>query len=208
MDKKTQRLLHLIKEAQQTYGAENLVIALPGYAAKKFIAYCSIQEDLQLLIEYTTLLKTKPEGTVASALTYSLIALYGKCFTDASKHSYPKLEPNDLFENNKLKDVHEYLMDLRHQFIAHRGETEAEIGISFMLIPKNKELSDKTELRFSRLKMINFSKEEISKIEELLNYLLQEVHAKIEKAAQKLHDHLLTEFTPEQLNLMRMDNMK
>ncbi len=187
---------------------ENLIIALPGYAAKKFIAYCSIQEDLQLLLQYINELKSKPANTLASAMTYSLIALYGKCFTDASKNSYPKLEPNELFKDNPLKDTHDYLMDLRHQFIAHRGETEGEIGISFMLIPKNGDLSDKTELRFNQLKMVNFSEDEINRIEELLKFILGEVQNKIQKAGQKLHDHLLKEFTPEQLNLMRMDNMK
>ncbi len=208
MDKRTQRLLHLIKEAQQQYGTENIILPLPGYAAKKFIAYCSIKEDLELLLEYTALLKTKPSKVFSSALVNALIALYGKCFTDASKNSYPKLEPNDLFKDDEIKETHDYLMGLRHQFVAHRGETEGEIGISFLLIPKNKALTEKTELRFSQLKMVNFAEAEIKKIERLLQFLLNEMPTKIDKAGQKLHDHLLTEFTPEQLNLMRMDNMK
>lgn len=208
MDTRTQRIIHMVKQAQQDFAADNLMITIPGYAAKKFVAYCSMKEDLELLKNYVALLKSKPDKTIASALTYALIAIYGKCFTDASQNSNPKLEVSEIPEENGFKETHLYLMDLRHQFVAHRGDTDSEIGISFMLVPKRGELKEKTELRFSQMKMVSFPKEDLERVDQLLDFLIKILVEKIQKAGQKLHSHMLTEFTSEQLNLMRMDNAK
>lgn len=208
MDKKTDRLIHLIKQAQELYSNEHLVLAVPGFISKKFIAYCAMKEDLELILQYINEIRKNPEGVIKSALSYSLIALYGKCFTDASKSSFPKLEPADLFEEGDINYVaHNYLMELRHQFIAHRGETENEIGISYMLVSKNESL-DKTQVRFSQLKMVGFSKEDLDKFEVLAQYLIGKLMEKIQKSGQKVHDGMLNLFTPEQLTLMLMNGAK
>lgn len=208
MDIKTQRLILLLKNAQAEYSAENLVIAIPGFASKKFIAYCAMKEDLELLLKYIDILKEKPDQTIQSALTFSTISLYGKCFTDASKNSYPKLEPSDLFkDDDDYADTHEILMDLRHQFIAHRGETEKEIGIAFMLVPKGKP-EDSSQIRFSQLKQTAFNDDELEKIQKLIIYVIERLVEKIQTSGQKLHDGLMKMFTAEELAMMIMNNMK
>lgn len=208
MDKKTDRLIHLIKQAQELYSNEHLVLAVPSFISKKFIAYCAMKEDLELIRQYINEIRRNPEGVIKSALSYSLIALYGKCFTDASKSSFPKLEPADLFEEGDINYIaHNYLMELRHQFIAHRGETENEIGISYVLVPKQDSL-DKTQVRFSQLKMVGFSKEDLDKFEALAKYLIGKLMEKIQKSGQKVHDGMLNLFTPEQLTLMLMNGAK
>jgi len=79
--------------------------------------------------------------------------LYGKCFTDASENSFPKLEPSELFsEGGEKFETHKYLMDLRHQFIAHRGDTASEVGVAYLLVPKSDSL-DKTRVQFNQLKI-------------------------------------------------------
>ena len=47
MDEKTERLIQLIKQAQIKYSSAYLVIAVPGFISKKFVAYCSMKEDLE-----------------------------------------------------------------------------------------------------------------------------------------------------------------
>lgn len=164
MDKKNQRLIKLIKNAQEEFAESHLVLAIPGFMSKKFIAYCAMKEDMELILEYIVLLRTKPSNLIESALSYSLISLYGKCFTDASKNSFPKLETNFFAEENNLLETHNYLMDLRNQFIAHRGDTESEIGISYIIIPKEKG-DAQTQIRFSQVKQKSFSNVDLDKFE-------------------------------------------
>lgn len=208
MDNKTDRLIHLIKQAQEHYSKDYLVLAVPGSISKKFIAYCAMKEDLELILQYIVELRKEPPGIIKSALSYSLISLYGKCFTDASKNSLPKLEPSELFkEGEENYETHNDLMALRHQFIAHRGDTENEIGISYMLVPKGGAL-EQTEMRFSQLKMVGFSKEDLDRFERLIKDLIHRLLEKIEKSGQKVHDGMLTLFSPEQLGLMLMNSAK
>jgi|SRR5690348_7531346 len=211
MDTKTERLIHLIKQAQEKYSEEYLVLTVPGFISKKFIAYCSMKEDQELILKYINELRQNPSAIIRSSLSYSLISLYGKCFTDASKNNYPKLEPSDLFrEGDDNNETHKYLINLRHQFIAHRGDTENEIGISYMLVPKRSGTgsTDKTQMRFSQLKMTSFSGQELARIEALVKYIIEKLLAKIQKSGQKAHDSMMDLFTPEQLSLMLMNGAK
>ncbi|MEO6136105.1 MAG: hypothetical protein ABIP35_13195 [Ginsengibacter sp.] len=208
MDTTTERLIHLIKQAQEKYSDEFLVLTVPGFISKKFIAYCAMKEDQELILQYISELRQNPSEIIKSSLSYSLISLYGKCFADASKNSYPKLEPSNLFkEGDDNNETHNYLIDIRHQFIAHRGDTENEIGISYMLVPKT-ENSDKTQMRFSQLKMIAFSEKDLVRIESLVEYIIEKLLEKIQKNGQKIHDGMLNLFTPEQLSLMLMNGGK
>lgn len=209
MDKTTERYIQLIKNAQAEYSEEYFAVAIPGFMSKKFIAYCAMKRDLELVLEYIEFLKTNPQNaTINSSLTFSTIALYGKCFTDASKNSYPKLEPNSLFANqDDFSKTHDFLMDLRHQFIAHRGKTESEIGIAFMLIPK-KAGDSQSQIRFNQLKQYSFNTQKLTEFENLIKFIISELDKKIQKSGQKLHDGLFDNFTPEQLTLMVMNNAK
>ena len=108
MDKKNDRLIHLIKKAQSEYADDYLVIAVPGFLAKKFIGYCSMKEDLELLLLYIEILRTEDNRIKKSALTYALVALYGKCFTDASRNSYPKLEPKEFQHSINHLETHDF----------------------------------------------------------------------------------------------------
>lgn len=208
MEKKTERLINLLKQAQNEFTENYLVLAIPGFLTKKFVAYCSMKEDIELITKYINLLRKEEDHIIKSSLSYAMISLYGKCFTDASKNSYPKLEPNDIFKNQlEFQRIHNYLIDLRHQFIAHRGETESEIGIAFMIIPKNEDV-DKTQLRFSQLKQNSFSKENLDKFENLMNFIHENLMEKIQKSGQKLHERYLKMFKPKEITQMLMNNAK
>lgn len=208
MDPKTERLIHLIKQAQELYSKDHFVIAVPSFISKKFVAYCSMKEDLELILQYIAELRQNPAGVVKSALCYSMISLYGKCFTDATQNSFPKLEPSNLFQDGDQNgDTHNYLMELRHQFIAHRGDTENEVGISYILIPEDNNM-DKMQVRFSQLKLTGFSAEDVLRIEVLVKYLIEKLLEKIQKTGQKVHDAMMGLFTPQQLSLMLLNGAK
>jgi hypothetical protein len=176
--------------------------------SKKFIAYCAMRNDLNLVLEYIeTLREIGDNRVIKSSLTYALIALYGKCYTDASKNSYPKLEPSSLFsENEELLETHEFLMDLRHQFVAHRGKTDSEIGISFMAIPKDKK-SD-PQVRFKQLKLGAFGLEKLNNIEILVLFIIEQLEIKIQKSGQKVYDGFFNLFDAKQMSFMIMNNME
>lgn len=206
MNKKTQHLIRLIKNAQAEYAENYFVAAIPGFLSKKFIAYCAMHEDLKRTLEYINLLRTDPDPIVKSALTYSLIALYGKCYTDASKNSFPKLEPKNLFdENSSLSETHIFLMTLRHQFIAHRGNTESEIGVSYMIIPKNDGVEE-SQVRFSQVKQNAFSGEDLDRFETLIIHTIEYLKGIIKKTGQKVYDAFFEMFTAEQIVVMLMNN--
>ena len=209
MEKKTERLIHLMKNAQNEYAEKYLIFPIPHILSKKFVAYCAMKEDLELLLEYIALLRKEESHILKSSLTYSLISLYGKCFTDGSQHSNSKLEPSHLFkeDDTENQEVHTYLMNLRHQFIAHRGETDSEIGIAFMIIPKEGSIDD-NQIRFTQLKQNSFSPERLDLIEKTINHIIESLKESIEKNGQKLYENFLKIFTPEQIKLMPLNNAK
>jgi hypothetical protein len=207
METRTERLIHLIKKAQEEYAEENNILAIPGFMSKKFIAYCAMHEDLNLLLNYIEELTKEHNRIVKSSLTYAMLALYGKCFTDASKNSNPKLEPKSIFSNQKeFKETHDFLMDLRHQFIAHRGKTDSEIGIAFMVVPK--ENINGSQVRFKQLKQVSFGGEKLLEIKALIEYLIDELKKKIQKSGQKVYDGFFNSFSVEEMSFMVMNNVK
>lgn len=208
MDKTNERLIQLLKQAQARFSEDHIVIIVPSFLSKKFVGYCSMREDLLLTLEYIKVLRTHPDKVIKSALSYSLIALYGKCFTDASKNNYPKLEPDHLLKDDQAGlDTHEFLIELRHQFIAHRGKTENEVGIAYLAVPK-KESLEKYQVRFSQLKLTSFSDVDLDRIEKLIIFLAQKVMEKIQSTGQEVHATMLKVFTTEELGLMMINNMK
>lgn len=208
MKKLDDRLRQLLENAKEEFSDDNFIVAIPIFYAKKFIAYCAMKEDLKLCLQYIEKLKEQSDNVIKSSLTYALISLYGKCFTDASKNNYPKLEPNKIFtENKEIEETHNFLMDLRHQFIAHRGKTDSEVGVSFLIIPKQGDI-EKTQIRFSQLKQQSFSDGEIAKIEALLKFVIKHIEEKIEKSAQKIHDGFLENFSHELISMLTINNTK
>lgn len=206
MNKKDQRLLSIIKSAKAEYTDDNLVVIIPNIFSKGFTTFCSIREDLLMMKQYTLKLPLEKDDVIKSALMYSIISLYGKCFTDASKSKFPKLETDVFNGKPAFKKTHDDIMELRHRFIAHRGDTESEVTAAFMLIPK--EDSSGVEIKFKRLKQISFQSDKLKEIRELIDFLVKKLDFKIEKGAKKAKKGMLENFTPEQLAFMNLNNTK
>lgn len=185
MEDKVERMKRVIDTAKRDFSDDYHLFLIPQMFSKRFIAYTSMKKDLERNSEYINLLRQRPGELIESALTYALISLYGKCFTDASKNGYPKLNPKEIFEDgSELEETHDVLMDLRHQFIAHRGDTESEVGIAYSIIPKTDD-SLAQQIRFQQVKRSSFSTEDLGKLETLHIHLMQYLSPMIEKWANK-----------------------
>ena len=206
MDDKTIRLIKIIKNAITRYSEENFIYCIPGFMSRSFTAFCSIREDLLLIRKYLIKLQTEKDTLISSALTYSTISLYGKCFTDASGSKSSKLEPNHLFDkSSQLLTTHEYLMNLRHNFIAHRGDSEGEVDAAYLLIPKHE---GESQVRYVQTKQMRLNSEMIKNILLLIDYLIEKVTDKINKTAKKTYDAYFGNFTKEQMRFMLLNNLK
>ncbi|KAA9341155.1 hypothetical protein [Larkinella humicola] len=194
-------LLRLFKAIQENSDNEHLDFALPGYAARQLISYQAIREDLmQCLASIKELMEKDHNQVVRTALWYSTISLYGKCFTDASTSKSSKLEVKDCFTVGQgLHGVHEQLMDLRHNLVAHRGETIQEIGIAYLRL----RLHDSARGAHVRQGKFKIPKD-LNVIVELLEHLIAVCEMKFEKATEKAWDHMMKTYTPTQMALLKI----
>ena len=178
-------------------------VAIPNFMANKIIAYQSMREDFLSIKNYIELLlNDELTPTIKASLWYSTIALYGRCFTDAKKSKFPKLEVLELFKNkSELKAIHEQIMELRHKFVAHRGESSNEISIALMRIHNP---SYDKEIIVKQLRQNKPRVELLKNLLKLIEFILPIVEKKYEKAAIKVSKAVLENFTAEQLTKMRI----
>lgn len=176
--------------------------AVPGYAAKQVTAYQSMRGDLLLCKNcITELFDDKNNDIVKSSLFYTIITLYGKCFTDATSSKSAKLELSDFNEKKELIPYHKEIMDMRHNFVAHRGSSEHEIGVAYLSLG----VSDLTrQVRVSQIKRKSFDNEKIDKYIELLDFLISVVEEKYRKGGERLWNHMLNEYTPNQIAMLKI----
>jgi hypothetical protein len=206
---KADRLVSLIKAAKNQYSDDYFVLAVPQFLAKKFLTYCSMQDDLKLVQEFIARLKTEGDKIVRSAFLYSIVSLYGKCFTDATNDKLPKLEPAVLFNGSvEHLETHEYLMNLRHHFISHRGETSNETVMAYILIPKDERTAEQSQIRFWQLKQLFFEAGMLEHIETSVAFILAFLKEQIEKSGQKAYNGYMNSFTPEQMTFMMLNNVE
>lgn len=204
-EKQEQILLKLIERVQH-HDSGMLKIGVPGFLAKKSVSYMLIREDLLFIREACTRLidckmAEHQDKLLITALWQSIIVTYGKCFTE-NDGGFSRLT-KDIIKSNQFCDTHDRLMDLRHSFVAHRDDSEKEMGFIYMRLPANGELTNQTEFRIQSSKQWSPGIEEAQQYLELFDSLIEAVMEKINKQTQKAHDALLSLFTPEQLLLMR-----
>ena len=162
---------------------------VPEKFERKNIAYYSIILDLETCKEALLQLKEKNDEIIITSLFTTVIVLYGKCFTDSSKTKSPKLEPSCLENLEKIKILHINLMSMRHNFIAHRGKTEHELGKAyFQIFPETMEWGIKVGLQ----RRFSFEPEELSQYIELIEYLIKISTNKYEKAGKKIMQHIIS----------------
>ncbi len=194
MDQYKKNVVKILKQIKDS-NPETLKILVPQFMSKKISTYMLIREDLLFVKETANKLKEVNDNTIKENLWYSLIAIYGRCFTDASKSKKPKLESKDIFnsESHKLEQfTHEKLIDIRHTFLAHRGDNENEIPVVYLEMPKNEEINDENLIfQIVSTRYTSESKEFLDDVINLCEFLLAELNKKFTKRADKLLSAIL-----------------
>jgi len=201
---KRKYVLNLLRKAKADHADNYMILAVPGFITKKFRGYCAMREDLLLTLRYIDRILAEQDQITLSALNYAFIALYGKCFTDASQYKAPKLERENI-NDATMQETHDYLLELRHKFIAHRGDTANEVGIAVMLFPKVG--PEPSSMRYKQTKRMSLNGQRLQQTYALITFLIGYLEQKIQQTAQKAHDFYLSEFTAEQLAAMTINNM-
>jgi hypothetical protein len=194
MAKKDDILLRLLEKVKKDNTDSNNYV-IPKFLSQRLIDYVSIQSDLVFLIDSVTRLidlkrLNQIDLTIETSIWYSIIAIYGRCFTDASMAKRTKLEIRDCVDCSKkdLLDLHDKIMGLRHSFIAHRGDTENEVSVAFLKLPKSDSSKDeKVQYRIKSYKTLSPKIEELSLYLELFKELKKNVEIKIQKHGDKTH---------------------
>ena len=108
----------------------------------QFIGYIQIFYDLQFvkkcLVYLSQIYNNSELDFIKQTVWESFIIKYAKCFTKAEGRKV-KLEANDLYKNNSGQmEIHHELMELRHQHIAHGGNSKNEFIDSFFALHPDK----------------------------------------------------------------------
>ncbi|OFX55452.1 MAG: hypothetical protein A2046_12285 [Bacteroidetes bacterium GWA2_30_7] len=167
-----------------------------------------VQDSLKMIIYYIDNNKDVSD-TLKKALWHSIIISYGRCFTDSSKAKLGKLEIREYFKESdeKLRLTHELLMDLRHNFIAHRGITDNEVSVVYFKIPIKSKDKTSTEYRIKTVRSILPNIVQLREIESCVIHLIEIVEQKIKMQTEKVHKMILSEFTPEMINKFLINNI-
>ncbi len=193
----------LLNEIRQNNDGKTLDFIVPGYAAKRIITYQGIRQDLILCRNAIIKLLTEDhDNTLTSSLFHTVVILYGKCFTDATSSKSPKLEVK-VFKNGHehLLPFHEIIMNMRHNFVAHRGSTEHDFAFAYIRFG----IKNMTqEVRVKQLKKKSFDSNNLPHYIELIEFLINLVEDKFYKAGVKVWNHLLSEYSVQEFSLLKI----
>lgn len=173
-----------------------------------------IREDLTFILniakELISLRESADSNTaIELALWQSILITYGKCFTE-NKAGFSKLEKSLLETyDSKYQLMHEHLMEVRHSYIAHRGDTVHEQAMVFINVSKTGNMLDgDTEDIIIARKQASPRVSDLKSIIELLDLLIKEATIKIQKSGDKAHNAFLQKYTPRQAKSFLVNNIK
>lgn len=183
-------LLNRIKNSDTNYGK----LLVPTSMSKQITSYMLIREDLLFVKTNAQLLldskKKRPRNEhTEETLWYSLIILYGRCFSNATKGQKVKLDKEDFFNINDeiLLITHNKIIEIRNDFIAHRGENENEIPIVYVKIPQG-EIPEEYNVEFEIIstRYVTESSLFLEQIIDLVDFIIPKVKTKIDKCGERL----------------------
>ena len=183
-------LLNRIKNSDTNYGK----LLVPSSMSKQITSYMLIRADLLFVKTNAQLLldskKKRPRNEhTEETLWYSLIILYGRCFSNATKGQKVKLDKEDFFNINDeiLLITHNKIIEIRNYFIAHRGDNENEIPIVYVKIPRG-EIPEEYNVEFEIVstRYVTESSLFLEQIIDLVDFLIPKVKTKIDKCGERL----------------------
>jgi hypothetical protein len=118
----------------------SIVIIWNTKKAKKLLGFIAIEKDLNdtliFLEEFSNLTEAIDSAEYGSivynnktillkAILRSIVITYGRCFVKADGRG-TKLETGDIGFDSRFIGFHDYIMSMRHQYVAHAGKSEHE----------------------------------------------------------------------------------
>jgi len=118
----------------------SIVIIWNTKKAKTLLGFIAIEKDLKdtliLLEEFSNLseaIDCAKYGSIVynnktillKAILRSIVITYGRCFVEADGRG-TKLETRDVGFDPRFIGFHDYIMNMRHQYVAHAGRSEHE----------------------------------------------------------------------------------
>lgn len=124
-----------------------------------------------------------PDHIIHQSLWFSFLITYGKCFTDASGGRKIKLEASTKGILKGATDIqiklHEELMGLRHNYIAHSGKNDAEYAQFYLILNhdlSNLKILDSTTISSGQM---GWSDHRLPDVESLVELILLNLRAKL-----------------------------
>lgn len=181
-------------------------IPLKGRFVEQYVALQLLDKDLRNVIGWEDIIKeicdgidkqenfNKPDvqkNLMLKSLFISKITTYGKCFTEAKGRRFT-LQRSHVPE--QYKDLHDSIMNIRHNFAAHKGEFQYEQGRLSLTLPGTKRR--RYYHIFSEIDQINYGigkgdNERIMRLYQSLRDFIKEKQDKLIKKIyeEKIHTH-------------------
>lgn len=188
-----------IELARQASNQFDYSIDLDDKRIKPYKGYASITFDLKNVGEFVALLldirdknksdkdeeQRKINQLTERSLFVSSIITYARCFTGSDGRGI-KLESRDSFEDNQIefKKLHEYLMDIRNQYLAHAGVSNSEklfATANFTVIDKR---DGSLRLSYEIFGQSSLDKKDLLTFLDLVKYLISRTAKKRNEAAE------------------------
>jgi len=166
-------------------------IEMTGRLAKQHRGYEQMKNDLKICSNLILYLADnyKSNPFVSNAIWESVIVKYGRCFVSASKGRGVKLEESKVFNAaSRNKKMHEHIMNERHNFAAHAGDSDSDVISSRLALMPPKIGKELVMIYSSRDFVISPEDTTIEEIQSLIVHVIKHIDSKLDKIFQKLKD--------------------
>lgn len=174
-------------------GVPNRTILLESPIAKQFAAYCMAKKDIDLVIDAISQCRTTEITIVKQSLTAFAITTYAKCFV-GSRGRGLVLQSKQVFKDYdaNINKVHNYVIELRHDYIAHAGNKYDLCPVTaFLIVNKEKSDSYRTAYKIkykANMIYLSYMVDELDDFEKACGILKEYLIFKKDEAFQKLSE--------------------
>lgn len=190
---------HSIERIYKQKGVTLPRIPLKGRFVEQYVSLQLLDKDLRNVIGWEGLIKKiyddlneeqhfiQPDlekNLLLKSLFISKVITYGKCFTEAKGRRFT-LQRNNVPE--QCRDLHDEIMNVRHNFAAHKGEYEYDQGGLALILPGTKK--KRYYHIFSELHQINYgtNEKDNARFLQLYDSLRDFVKGKQDKLIEKIY---------------------
>lgn len=175
-------------------GEKRKAIKYEGKLAKQARGFNLISQDLSQCINWLDI-NSKEQPIIASALHRAFAITYGKCFTQAKGRGV-QLNPDHIFRTApeaSYRDVHDQIMEMRHDFVAHSGSSKFEkVEVSVILGPTG-EIDEHSAVGCAVQSFGSYYEGHKKIIQEVVSYVSGQVQHKLRQINEQVKEDLRQE---------------